>query len=64
MTIEVKEREDGSFDISWDENDPQESMLNNFTEQDFIDVITQHLDELNEKDETDGTTETTAGDVD
>jgi hypothetical protein len=34
--IEVTEREDGSFDISWDENDPTESILNTWTEQDFI----------------------------
>jgi hypothetical protein len=37
--IEVTEREDGSFDISWDENDPTESILNTWTEQDFIDCI-------------------------
>ena len=37
--IEVTEREDGSFDISWDENDPVESQLNHWTEQDFIDCI-------------------------
>jgi len=37
--IEVKEKEDGSFDISWDENDPTESILNTWTEQDFIDCI-------------------------
>jgi hypothetical protein len=41
MTIEVTEREDGSFDISWDENDPTESILNTWTEQDFIDCIKQ-----------------------
>lgn len=37
--IEVKERVDGSFDISWDENDPVESILNTWTKQDFIDCI-------------------------
>ncbi len=37
--IKVEEREDGSFDISWDENDPQESILNTWTEQDFVDCI-------------------------
>jgi hypothetical protein len=37
--IEVTEKEDGSFDISWDENDPTESILNTWTEQDFIDCI-------------------------
>jgi len=38
MTIEVRETETG-FEISWDENDPLESMFNDFTEQDFIDII-------------------------
>lgn len=51
--IEVKEREDGSFDISWDENDPVESQLNHWTEQDFIDCIMQEckkvLGETNEQ---------------
>ena len=44
--IEVKENEDGTFEISWDENDPQESIFNTWTESDFINAITQHLDEL------------------
>lgn len=48
--IEVKELGDNSFEISWDENDPKESILNNFTEQDFIDVITNRLKELEEND--------------
>ena len=42
--IEVTEREDGSFDISWDENDPTESILNTWTEQDFIDCISQECE--------------------
>ena len=46
--IEVKEEGDGSFTIYWDENDPQESILNTWTEQDFIDVIKEKLEELNE----------------
>ncbi len=50
MTIKVEEKEDGSFDISWDENDPQESILNNFTEQDFVNVIENFLKRL-EKDD-------------
>ena len=44
MTIEVTERDDGSFDISWDENDPTESILNTWTEQDFIDCIRQECE--------------------
>jgi hypothetical protein len=46
--IEVKEEIDGSFTIYWDENDPQESILNTWTEQDFIDVITQKLEKISE----------------
>jgi hypothetical protein len=42
--IEVKENQDGSFDISWDENDPTESILNTWTEQDFIDCIMQECE--------------------
>lgn len=37
--IEVKEEDDGSLTISWDKNDPVESMMNDWTEQDFIDAI-------------------------
>ena len=44
--VEVTPNEDGSFDITWDENDPQESMFNDWTEEDFIRVIEQYLDEL------------------
>lgn len=46
--IEVKENEDGSFEISWDENDPRESVFNDWTEQDFVDVIEKHLKSLTE----------------
>jgi hypothetical protein len=44
--IECTEEQDGSFTISWDENDPVESILNTWTEQDFIDVITQRCQDL------------------
>lgn len=50
MTIKVEEREDGSFDISWDEKDPRESMFNHYTEEDFIRAITEYLDKLKEDD--------------
>ncbi len=45
MTIEVKELEDHSFEISWNENDPLESQLNDWTEQDFIDAIMRGIKE-------------------
>jgi hypothetical protein len=46
--IKVKELEDHSFEISWDENDPVESMMNTWTEEDFIRAIREELkkDEL------------------
>ena len=47
--IEVKENEDNSFTISWDSNNPQESILNTWTESDFIEVIKEHLNELERK---------------
>lgn len=48
--IDVKENEDGSFTISWDENDPIESVLNTWTEQDFIDAIMKRCEEVLSKD--------------
>lgn len=41
--INVEEHEDGSFTISWDENDPAESILNDWTKQDFIDFFNYRL---------------------
>ena len=46
MAIEVKENEDGSFDISWDENHPTESMFNTWTTEDFTKAISDYLDKL------------------
>ena len=37
--LEVKEKEDGSFDISWDPDDPVESVFNDWTEEDFTKCI-------------------------
>jgi len=42
--IEVTENQDGSFTINWNPNDPNESMLNHFTEQDFIDCIIEQCE--------------------
>lgn len=44
--IDCKENEDGSFTISWDANDPIESVLNDWTEEDFIEVITNYAEEI------------------
>ena len=40
MTIQVTENDDGSFTIEWDETDPVESMMNDWTNEDFVQVIT------------------------
>ena len=39
MTIHVTENDDGSLTISWDENGPVESIMNDWTNEDFIKVI-------------------------
>jgi len=39
MTIEVTENDDNSLTISWNETSPTESILNTWTEDDFIRVI-------------------------
>ena len=44
--IQVTENEDNSFTISWDENSPTESILNTWTEADFVDAISQYLQKL------------------
>ena len=48
--IDVKEEDDGSLTINWDENDPVESILNTWTEQDFINAIMERINELDGKD--------------
>jgi hypothetical protein len=47
MTISV-DWPDGSdsFTIHWDENDPTESVFNNWTEQDFLDLFMTHAREV------------------
>jgi hypothetical protein len=46
MTIKVTERGGGSFDIDWNPNDPVESIMNDWTEEDFIQIIKDHLDNV------------------
>ena len=46
--IDVKENEDGTFTINWDENDPNESKFNDWTEKDFINLIQDYLNSLQE----------------
>lgn len=51
MTIKVEENEDGSLEISWDPNDPVESIFNTWTEEQFIDAIMQRANEVLEQNE-------------
>ena len=41
--INVKDNGDGSFIIEWDENDPEESILNDWTKEDFIQFFNYRL---------------------
>ena len=40
-----KSTKTAAFTISWDENDPQESIFNNWTKQDFIDYLNTRIQE-------------------
>ena len=51
--IQVTENEDGSFTISWDETSPTESILNTWTEDDFIKVIMERIEELKDNERQD-----------
>jgi hypothetical protein len=51
--INVEQKEDGTFDISWDPEDPSESMFNTWSETDFINAIDNYLKSF-EKNATDG----------
>ena len=43
MAIDVKENEDGSFIISWDENDERESIFNDWGEDEFVKALTSGI---------------------
>jgi hypothetical protein len=51
--IQVTENEDKSFTISWDETSPTESILNTWTEDDFIKVIMERIEELKDNERQD-----------
>ena len=44
--IEVTENQDGTFTISWDGNDPIESVFNDWKEEDFIKLITEQAERI------------------
>ena len=51
--INVTQEDDNTFTITWDENDPEESIFNTWTEEDFINAIQNHLNALQESGEID-----------
>ena len=48
--INVEQINENEFTISWDENSPTESILNTWTEDDFIRAIKQSIEVLSEND--------------
>jgi hypothetical protein len=48
--INVKHIKDNEYEISWDENDPIESKLNTWTEEDFLNTISEGLKRLDKLD--------------
>lgn len=44
--MKVIENKDGTFTIEWDEKDPIESVFNDWTEEDFIQVITEAAERI------------------
>ena len=55
--IDVKQEDDGSLTITWDENNPQENILGTWTQEDFIHAIEDKLNSLKELGEVDNATE-------
>ena len=46
--INVEQINENQFAITWDETSPTESILNTWTEDDFIRVIMEHLEKVND----------------
>lgn len=62
--INVTQEDDNTFTISWDENDPGESIFNSFTEQDFIDLLMYYSKKELDKIENSSSTEEEHGETD
>ena len=43
--LAVCEHEDGTFSIEWDENDPVTSMFNDWSQEDFIEMIRRGVED-------------------
>ena len=46
--IKVTQDDENRFTIEWDENDPTEKVFNHYTEEDFINLIQNYLNTLQE----------------
>jgi len=46
MTITATVNDDETITFEWDENNPKESMLNTWTEQDFLNAILNYCKEV------------------
>jgi hypothetical protein len=51
--ITVTEEQDGSITIDWDPNDPKESTLNSWSEEDFVNAIRESLNDRKRSSEND-----------
>ncbi|WLW36862.1 hypothetical protein [Synechococcus phage S-8S29] len=56
--INVTDHEDGSFTIEWDENDPEESIFNDWTKEDFINFFRYCAERENAKESREESQET------
>ena len=46
MVIKVELLGDGDFEIEWDENDPVEAQMNDWSEQDFLNAISEGCEQI------------------
>ncbi len=46
MTIKVRELKNNEFEIDWDPNDHVESIMNDWTADDFIQALQEYLEQL------------------
>jgi hypothetical protein len=42
--IKLTPKDDGSFDVEWDENDPKHAYLNHLTEDQLSTIIQRHIE--------------------
>jgi hypothetical protein len=45
-SLEVTEQPDGSFEITWDKNDPKWSFMNGLTQEEVTAILTEGLEKL------------------